>query len=78
MGGTPNGGFGHDSFPPISEPGNEETGMDELYPERLQDTTNDLYHNNKVLPRKAGVDYIKGPLTGLDSPESKSTFPHKY
>lgn len=65
-------------FPPIPNDGNEETHVEDLYPESLQDTTNDLYGHNKVLPRKAGVDYTKGPLTGLSSPESKSTFPHKY
>lgn len=70
--------FGHNNFPPTTDSANEETGKDELYPESLQDETNELYNHNKVLPRKPGIDYTKGPLTGLDSPESKSTFPTKY
>jgi hypothetical protein len=54
--GTP---FGHQNFPPSDDPANEETGKAELYPENLQDETNEYYKHDKVLPRMEGVDYTK-------------------
>lgn len=50
--------FGHENFPPHADPANEETNMAELYPKNLQDETNEHYNHDRVLPRKAGVDYI--------------------
>lgn len=49
--------FGKKNFPPHKDPANEETDVAELYPKSLQDETNEHYDHNKVLPRKAGVDY---------------------
>jgi len=51
--------FGRANFPPLTDPANEETGVAELYPESLQDEVNETYNHNKVLPRKAGVDYTE-------------------
>lgn len=69
--------FDKHNFPPIPDPANEETGVAELYPERLQDEINDLYNHDKVLPRKSGVDYTED--SGYEkNDESVSTFPYKY
>lgn len=55
---APTAGSGHDQFPPIPDPSNEETKEAELYPKNLQDDINESYGHNKVLPRKAGTDYV--------------------
>jgi hypothetical protein len=71
--------FGHAHFPPKDDPSNEETGKAELYPESNQDEVNESYNHNKVLPRVEGEDYTADKEDyNEDSPESKSTFPHKY
>ena len=59
MAGPQDDNFGHSEFPPRPDTANEETGKAELYPENLQDETNEIYAHNKVLPRVAGSDYSK-------------------
>lgn len=49
--------FDKKNFPPIPDPANEDTGKSELYPKSLQDTVNEAYNHDKVLPRVEGVDF---------------------
>ena len=61
MGSAPFGNvFSHDNFPPTQDPANKETGMAELYPERLQDDVNEYYSHDKVLPRQMFAMKIQG------------------
>ena len=75
MGSPPFGNiFGHDNFPPTEDPSNRETGVSELYPERLQDEINECYTHDKVLPRRSGVDYeADKELDESYSPETQDT-----
>ena len=75
--------FDKTNFPPHKDPANEETGVAELYPERLQDDVNEYYNHDKVLPRVAGVDYTEESANmqnddDATNAEEVSTFPHKY
>lgn len=77
-----NNDFGYTHFPPQPVVGDELTGKQELYPERIQDDVNNYYTHDKSMPRIAGVDYQEETKLKYDddkqSPESVSTFPHKY
>lgn len=78
MGFPDNNDFSKTHFPPIADPANEETKVDELYPERLQDEVNEIYKKDKVLPRQEGVDFTKDKEMYEEGAESVSTFPYKY
>lgn len=70
--------FGQNNFPPVQAPGSEMTGTQELYPENLQDETNEYYVHDKSMPRIQGKDYIGNQDSDVETPEEKSTFPYKY
>jgi hypothetical protein len=52
--------FGHTNFPAHKDPANGESGVAELYPERMQDQVNNYYTHDKAMPRIEGKDYVGG------------------
>lgn len=70
--------FGQEDFPPVPVPGSSYSGTQELYPENIQDRTNKLYVHDKSMPRIKGQDYIDDQIPESSTPETISTFPHKY